>query len=262
MEVSTESINNSVNLKKKDTLLKTRIPILKLIRLFLATIVVIIGSLLTILRGLIYPFHPKNTQFFNTVVSPLLFKILNVKVTTEGKENLTPGCPAIFIGNHQSNLDMFVYGTLCIQGGVSVGKDNIKWIPFFGQAYWLAGNILIKRRDKKKSKESMIECKNAILNKGTSIFIFPEGTRNYGKGLKTFKKGPYYLAIDTKAPLVPISINTYSKNGLDFNSLSPINIHIRIHPKIESGQFNHEDNPSLMTKTREIIESGIKKLDS
>lgn len=237
-------------------------PFIKIFRFSLVTLVIIVGSLFTFLRGLLFPFNPSNVQFFNTYFTPIILKILNVKLTIQGRSNLTPGCPAVFIGNHQSNLDMFIFGRLCIQGGVSVGKDVIKWIPFFGQAYWLAGNILIKRKNKKKSKESMIECKNALINKGTSIFIFPEGTRNHGKGLKPFKKGPYRLAIEAKTPLVPISINTYAKNGIDYNSLSPINVVVKVHPKIDCKNFDLDDIPRLMTETREILQKGITSLDS
>jgi len=238
------------------------IPYLKYLRFFLCGIIVGIGSLLTIFRALFTPFHPKNVAFFNRFFTPIIFKILGVTMEIEGKQNLKPGTPAIFIGNHQSNLDMFILGRMCVQGGVSVGKDIIKWIPLFGQAYWLAGNILIKRKNKVKSKESMIECRKAILNKGTSIFMLPEGTRNHGKGLAPFKTGSFRLAIDTRVPLVPISVNTYCKNGLNFNLWNSVHVKVLVHDPISTKELSHKDMPELIEKSWKTIQEGIVTMDN
>lgn len=231
---------------------------LKYLRFFLLGIVVFFSSIITIIYCLFSPFNPRNTYFFSHNFIPLILKILGVKISIEGKEYLDPKRPSIYVGNHQNNLDIWIYGYLCVDGGVCVGKNSIKWIPLFGQMFWLTGNILIKRQNKIKSKESMIEAREAILNKGASIYLLPEGTRNRGRGIKEFKKGAFILAADTKAPIVPISINTYSKNGIDYNNLIPCEVKVIVFPPIESAN----NSEFLREKSFEIIKNGIHHLDS
>jgi 1-acyl-sn-glycerol-3-phosphate acyltransferase len=42
--------------------------------------------------------------------------------------------------------------------------------------------------------------------KGLNMTVFPEGTRSPDGRLLPFKKGPFYLAIDSEVPVVPVTI--------------------------------------------------------
>ena len=59
--------------------------------------------------------------------------------------------PAVYVANHQNSYDLFTVPAMVPKNCVSVGKKSLKWIPFFGQLYWLSGNILIDRSNRSKA---------------------------------------------------------------------------------------------------------------
>ena len=58
---------------------------------------------------------------------------------------------------------------------VSLGKKSLKWIPFFGQLYWLSGNILIDRANRSKAAGTISKSAEKIKQKGLSVWMFPGG---------------------------------------------------------------------------------------
>lgn len=130
-------------------------------------------------------------------------------ITTEvtGREKLTAHRPCIYLGNHQSMYDVPVLAELYGPGMVVIGKKELRAIPFFGWLYTVTGNVLIDRQDNPKAVGRLREAEQAILERGVSVWIFPEGTRGREAGrLLPFKKGAFYMAVATGAPLVPVVV--------------------------------------------------------
>ncbi len=119
--------------------------------------------------------------------------------------------PCVFISNHQHNLDIFPGAMALPERTVSIGKKSIIFIPFFGLYYWLSGNILIDRANKRRAFETMDTAAKTIKEKNISVWIMPEGTRSKGRGLLPFKKGPFVTAIKAGVPIVPIAWSNYVK---------------------------------------------------
>jgi len=94
---------------------------------------------------------------------------------------------------------------------VSLGKKSLKWIPFFGQLYWLSGNILIDRANRSKAAGTISKAAEKIKKNGLSIWVFAEGTRSYGRGLLPFKTGAFHTAMSADVPVVPVCMNTTHK---------------------------------------------------
>src|SRR5699024_1458963 len=113
--------------------------------------------------------------------------------------------------NHQSALDLIVFGEIFPTKSVVIGKKQLAYIPIFGWLFALAGNLLIDRGHHKKAMSTMQVAHNALL-KGDSLFIFPEGTRTVGATLKKFKSGAFYTALQAGVPLVPLVASTYEGN--------------------------------------------------
>jgi 1-acyl-sn-glycerol-3-phosphate acyltransferase len=80
-------------------------------------------------------------------------------ITPESVKNLGP---AVYIVNHQNNYDVFTVASAVQPGTVTVGKKSLKWIPIFGQMYWLTGNILIDRKNTSKAMSTMTVTVNKI----------------------------------------------------------------------------------------------------
>lgn len=194
------------------------------------------------------------------MVASLGNKILGIKIEIEGEEIFEANRPAIIIANHQSNLDAFIFSSFYPNRMVSVGKEVLKWIPFFGTFYWLSGNILINRSNKRKARESMNLAAKRIRKQGSSVLILPEGTRSKGKGLLPFKKGAYHLALAGELPIIPVSISSIHINN-DLNKFRSGKVLVKVHQPVITEGKDKADINELLEETRNTIDEGIKALD-
>ena len=141
-----------------------------------------------------------------------LFGLKVEKRLPEGAENFGN---AIYIANHQNNYDMVTASNIVLPPTVTVGKKSLLWIPFFGQLYWLTGNLLIDRNNRAKAHGTIAEVVNHFKKRRISIWMFPEGTRSRGRGLLPFKTGAFHAAIAAGVPIIPVCVsNTSNKINL------------------------------------------------
>jgi 1-acyl-sn-glycerol-3-phosphate acyltransferase len=143
---------------------------------------------------------------------------------------------------------------------VAVGKRSIILIPFFGVFFWLSGNILINRKNKKRAFQTMDVVADAITSKKISVWIMPEGTRSKGRGLLPFKKGPFITAIKAQVPIVPIAISTYTKH-LKLGHWSAGKIIIQVLPPIPTAGLTLEDVNQIKDQAFHLIKETIDHLD-
>ena len=146
-------------------------------------------------------------NFCGKKIGPVVSWLIGAKIINPDSEKLNSSKPAIFVSNHASALDVFIGMALCPYGGCGVGKKEILKIPFFGLAYWLAGQLLIDRGNNAKAVASMKKLSDFVKAKGLSIWIWPEGTRSLDGKLIPFKKGFVHLALATGLPVVPVIVH-------------------------------------------------------
>ncbi len=134
------------------------------------------------------------------------FNLKHSQITLDihGQENLAR-TPAIFVINHQSMIDLFTMSALLPENALPIAKKSFGHIPILGWFLRAAGVVLIDRYNPAKALEGMKQAKNSI-DKGLSIVMAPEGTRTKTGELQPLKKGAFYLAIQTKLPMIPITI--------------------------------------------------------
>lgn len=138
-------------------------------------------------------------------------------VTVAGRDNIHGG-PAVYMPNHQSHFDVFaILGYLNVQFRWTVKKELFD-IPLLGLAMKRAGYIRIDRLNHEKAMESMTLAAEKI-RAGTSIVIFPEGTRSADGNLQfPFKKGGFHLALQAGVPIIPVTVqgsrDVLPKNGI------------------------------------------------
>ncbi|KAM5351228.1 hypothetical protein ACJ41O_003951 [Fusarium nematophilum] len=120
--------------------------------------------------------------------------------------------PAVFIGNHQTELDVLMLGTMFPKYCSVTAKASLKKTPFLGWFMALSGSIFIDRKNSKDAREAMKGAANEIQAKRQSVYMFPEGTRSYAKEpmLLPFKKGAFHLAVQAGVPIVPCVVSNYS----------------------------------------------------
>ena len=220
---------------------------IRLVRYLLLSIHFVISSTLGIIVGILRPFNPSNSRVASQIYSKIGLPIIGIKVHHEGKENYPKDQNFVVICNHQSNWDLFVVGSIVPKRTASIGKKSLKWVPLFGQLYWLGGNILIDRGNAKKAMEAMAITKTALTKENTNIWFFAEGTRNKGKNMLPFKKGAFVTAINAGVPIVPVCSSAYLEN-FSFDRLNNNDAYVRVLPAIETKGMTNKDIPELMAK--------------
>ncbi len=178
-------------------------PLLAIIRFILMTVAIVIISTVFTLYGLIRPFHRNNVHHTARYLGKIA-GLLGLSVEVRIPESVKNLGPVVYIANHQNNYDLFTMSNAVLPGTVSVGKKSLKWIPFFGQMYWLTGNILIDRKNTNKAMNTISLTAEKIKKDKLSIWLFPEGTRSRGRGLLPFKTGAFRTAVQADVPMIPI----------------------------------------------------------
>jgi lysophosphatidate acyltransferase len=120
--------------------------------------------------------------------------------------------PAVFIGNHQTELDVLMLGTMFPKYCSVTAKASLKKTPFLGWFMTLSASVFIDRRNSKDAREAMRGAADEIRKRRQSVYMFPEGTRSYAKEpvLLPFKKGAFHLAVQAGVPIVPCVVANYS----------------------------------------------------
>lgn len=144
------------------------------------------------------------TEFGFSATAQAALAAAGVEVRAEGVEHIEAARPAVFIMNHQSNLDPLVAASLIPGPLTGVGKQELA-NDLRGLALRLFDVALIDRSDSARAQASV----NALVQRihgGESVLIAPEGTRMPTPNLGAFKRGAFHLAYDAQVPLVPIVI--------------------------------------------------------
>jgi 1-acyl-sn-glycerol-3-phosphate acyltransferase len=136
----------------------------------------------------------------------LIAATAGMRVRTHGLENLpAPGVPVVYMANHQSYMDIpTIFGFLPVQFRI-IAKESLFKVPFMGWHLTRAGNIPINRSNRREAMRSMVRAADRI-REGTSVVVFPEGTRSRDGVLQPFKAGSFKLAVAAGVPVVPITI--------------------------------------------------------
>jgi 1-acyl-sn-glycerol-3-phosphate acyltransferase len=234
---------------------------LYLFRLVLISIQFLLASVVNLLICFSRPFNPDNSRLSGWMFSVPALKILGLKMRLETEGLKTQLNPFVIVANHQSNWDLFVLGCAVPRRTVSLGKKSLKWIPFFGQIYWLAGNILIDRGNAVKAKAAMLHTTAVMQEQDTSIWVFAEGTRNLGRGMLPFKKGAFQMAINAGVPIVPLCCSNYKKT-MRLNRWNSGNIIVKTLAPIPTTGMTLDDMPALMAQCRVQMEACIAELDA
>ena len=136
----------------------------------------------------------------------LIIWVSGVRVRRGGGSGLDPAAPYVFAANHQSQYDIFVLSGYLGHDFSWLAKKELFRVPLWGKAMLAAGYIPIDRSKGREAMKSLGEAASRIAA-GTSVVIFPEGTRSPDGRLGRFKPGVMHLAIKAGVPVVPVAID-------------------------------------------------------
>ncbi|MCK5800048.1 MAG: 1-acyl-sn-glycerol-3-phosphate acyltransferase, partial [Deltaproteobacteria bacterium] len=175
------------------------------------------------------------------------------KVAVEGREKIDPKQSYIIMTNHQSHFDVLAFYGHWKKQFRWVMKKELRHIPGLGPACAAAGHVFIDRSSREAAIESLHNARE-ILDGGTSVVIFPEGTRSRDGRMGPFKKGGFMMALDTDLPILPVSISG-SRGVLPAYTakLLPGKIRLQIHDPVDVTRYGNERRDALMADVRRAI---------
>jgi 1-acyl-sn-glycerol-3-phosphate acyltransferase len=236
---------------------------------FLRTIVVIITTIIyTIVLGLLaigaalfnYRDRPGGIyDFVPRVWSKLILATAGVKVHVHNLERARTGEPRIFVSNHTSWFDVTTLASF-LPWPKFVAKAELFKVPIFGWAIRSVGMVQLQRDNRKAAFESYKFAASQIA-KGTSVVVFPEGTRGYDYSIRPFKKGPFVLAVAAGVPIVPMithgTMETIRKHEI---TVRPGRVDVHLLEPIPTAGLGYDDRDALMVKVRDSMVNAMREL--
>ncbi|MBP1668682.1 MAG: plsC [Bacteroidetes bacterium] len=187
---------------------------------------------------------------FNAFITPMFVRV-------EGRQNIRKETSYVVISNHVSLYDIFlIYGWL----GIDIKwvmKKELRKIPGVGFGSRKVGHIFLDRSNRIAAVESLNEAKRRLVS-GTSVVMFPEGTRSVTGKIGTFKRGAFKLALDLGLPILPLTlVDTIKIMPTNTLNIMPGRVKMIIHEPIDIKKYTEETLPELIQYAKEIIGSAL-----
>ncbi len=166
-----------------------------------------------------------------------------------------PSGPAIYVSNHESALDPWILFRAIPRSLRFVAKRELFRIPVFGWYLALAKFVPVDRADRSRSVTALRKA-GRMVRAGTSLLVFPEGTRSEEGRIREFKKGPFVLAVEAGTPVVPIAIvGAAALNPKGRIEVRPGTVRVLVGEPVEPR--GHDRNSLLREVRRRIIEQHL-----
>jgi len=174
--------------------------------------------------------------------------ISGARLTVSGRENLLP--LAVYASNHTSFMDTpLVFSSLPFQFRILAKQSLWRW-PFIGWHLRRSGQIPV---DEESGTAGLNQAIRA-LKTGMPLFIFPEGGRTDDGTVQEFMKGPAYIAIRARVPLVPMAlIGAYELLPIHSHHFRPGPVWLVIGKPIDSSMYGIRQVGELTQALREAI---------
>ena len=231
---------------------------LAVIRAPLLLIHFLVINVLLLLLCAIRPFHRDNVYLCSRLYKTMSW-YMGMKLIVNTPSNFDKTRPYVFIGNHQNSYDLMTICAAAQPGMVTVGKKSLKWIPIFGQLYWLSGNIMIDRKNSGRAHDTLKTTAKKIRERRLGVWFFPEGTRSYGRGLLPFKSGAFRIAKETKEPIVMVCASS-THNKVNWNRWNNGTVIIDLSEPVEMD--DSKDTREWSDHFHGLMEKRIAELDA
>jgi 1-acyl-sn-glycerol-3-phosphate acyltransferase len=178
-----------------------------------------------------------------------------IRVSVHGAEHVPAG-PAVFAANHGSALDIpILFGFLPAPFRI-IHKRSLYLVPVLGLYLLLAGHVGIDRSNPFRARRSLDAAARRIAE-GTSVVVFPEGTRSTDEAVRHFKRGSFVLAVRAGVPVVPVSlvgVKRVAPGG--FLQLRPGTVGLALHAPRPTTDRDVEEAAAIAEEVRQIVSAG------
>lgn len=185
-------------------------------------------------------------------------RVLGITIETAGAERLDPRTPSVYMPNHASFLDGPLVMVLIPGVARVILKKSILRIPVVGMGMRHVGFVPVDRKGASGGKRSIARAARLMRTRGYSFLIFPEGTRSRDGRLGKFRRGGFFLALESGAPIVPVTITGtrelmpkkqwFARRGT---------VRVVFHDPVPVAGLTPETMDGLMERVRAAILSGV-----
>jgi len=181
---------------------------------------------------------------------PILW-LAGIRLDIHGAEQLQTDGPQLLLFTHQSIADMALLGALWPARGTVVYKREFHAIPLMGRSMRAMGLTPIDRGHRKSAMRALDELAARIREQNLQAMLAPEGTRSKRGGLLPFKRGPFHVALQTRAPIVPVILRGVHQ-VLPPGSCLPRSGTVRIDylPAIDTSHWHEDDMAQHVREVR------------
>jgi len=185
-------------------------------------------------------------------------RVLGLRVEVRGAGHADPSGPAVFMANHESFLDGPLLFLLIPRPLRIIVKKSVFGVPVLGQGMRLVGFVPVDRKGIRKGRAAIERAAGAVREKGHSFLLFPEGTRSRTGALQDFRRGGFFLALESGAPIVPISIQgTFALMPKGRFVPRQGKIRVTFHPPVPMAGLGPDGVGLLIDRVRRVILSGF-----
>jgi 1-acyl-sn-glycerol-3-phosphate acyltransferase len=232
---------------------------------FLAISLFLIFPISVVIWLISLPFDPRRVTMHRlTSLWGWLYTACNPawRIEVRGRENFRPDEVYVVVANHQSLVDILVLFRVFRHFKWVSKVENFR-IPVVGQVMRMNRYIELVRGQRESIRKMMRECERT-LQQGSSVLIFPEGTRSESGDLRPFKPGAFELARSTARPILPIVLEgtarALPKRGFVLQGRHQISVDVL--EEIPADDFKDLDTPEISRMVRDRIASHLETLRS
>lgn len=232
-----------------------------LYQLFIALPLMLVSTILTALvtslgcllgGGHFFGYYPAKVWGWFTI------RLLLLPIKVRGHENIDKKTSYVFVANHQGAFDIFIILGFLGRNFKWMLKASLRHAPLIGRACYDAGYIFVDKSGPKAIKQT-IDRARSILQGGTSLVVFPEGSRSWDGRMIAFKKGAFQLADQLQMPVVPLTItgsfDVYHRTHKGFVNFHPLTL--TIHKPIPPKGEGPENMKATMDEAYDVIQKGL-----
>jgi len=183
-------------------------------------------------------------------------RILGIKLDVEGLEAVDRTRSYVFMANHLSFIDGPLLFTVIPQNVRIILKKAVFRLPVLGLGMKHVGFVPVDRKGTSGGQASISRAVRQIKDRGYSFLIFPEGTRSPDGTMGRFRRGGFYLALESGSPILPIVIQgTFEAmpKGEFYVKKGRVRVIFKQPIPVQGYDFDHM--PDLMDKVRSAIDA-------
>ncbi len=183
-----------------------------------------------------------------------------IRTEARGLEHVHPSVPSVYVSNHGSEWDWYLFTHYVRLDWRAVIRADLKNFPLGGYLAEKTGQLFLA--PKANTDDLIAQCR-PLLERGTSILMYPEGKRPVGKLLGDFRGGAFELAAACGVPVVPVAV-VEERPALETGSLGrrlghdPGKVTLTVLPPLKPQGNDHAAATRLMDEAHRMIAAELK----